>query len=738
MPKKLREKELESLISKLSDLDKLSDREKAYLLKEVLSRSSERDPIPIALLIAIGIFLLRAAIVVILLGALKTYYSDETGLGDKFRAIADGALERVMIPIETLKTIVVKPTIKRDIPEPKVLLPFARFQFTTLVAMTILGQIVSAFSRIGLGQIGAWFYEFAGFRHVTRAFIGSLIYAAHTRPLRYAWNLKFQTALPHPVSASYMYARRRITDEEYKRYLRMQGIVPELIKAMLWIARRPLDPFSFAFLAQTGYWEDKEWRRITEDMGYHDHVMDYLTKAPMMWGLSPFKTTIRKNLVTAYAEGYATLAYVVREIVSIWRILDLTTMVKLEAESKYKAEVIKEKVDMIGDKFYKDIISESEARRMLKNYIIDPLRLNDYIERIKIKKFRKPREETLPEQKRFVRAVLSDAYEIGIIGQPEFRRRMEEADRINEPISLFLYRAQLERWLKEEKEKMAEVKKKVKEYIGVVAGTLITLYQEGHLTKDELERELAKAERITDKKMAYVMKAEWARFLELKREEAKKDKEDTREYLSLLASSLISLYELGYLTKNELDSELERSKRIVEKKAAYLLKAEYERLKEEIKAKEKLLKEKLEQRIIHEGTFMAELGKLGALEWKIELLIEEYEIKAYGRETKIEEKRLRRYRTIKKRLNECLEAGFLTPEQVEREAEEAWRIIDPTLMLRRQVYWDIFYDDKKIALDEITELFRATLVTEAQFFDKLKEIIIVPEKRYIYFEKVAK
>ena len=733
--RKLSKKERE-IIRSLKKFESLSSSQKEEIIREVAQRGRIDDPIfwqffrfssPF---VAWGI---RTGTMVYLLYDYLVKRDKERTTLKRFTS----KLISIVLPeAEELKRARIPITLDKTIRPSLHIADLISDAFAGLIAATLLGDVVATLAGGTFRHIGAWLYRFAGFGYWTTAIWGNFIDVYFRTPLRYSFNAEFRTRLAPLRDIAYMYQRGRISPDKVKRSLAYYGIMPDFDEKYLWIWKRPLDPFSFAFLQQTLYFNESEILELTTDMGYRSGVVKYLKKAPLMWGLSPFKTSIRHRLMTAYYKGYKRLGEVVGTINTVWRVLDLNEIAQKEAETIYFVESTDDKVSTILDKFKKDLLTEPQARRELARFIVNPERIDDLIERIKVKKFKKTAEQELPDQKKFVRSILTRGRKEGVLTQDEFLAYLNQAEKINDLNALYLFRANLEKFIEDAIEKKRAEEGETRNYLSTVASILVNCYQEKFIDDVTLDRELKKAKQITDPVTAYKVKAYWERFYKEQQEKRKQDEKETEGYLSLLASVLISCYEEGYLTKEELDSEYTKAEGIKDKHTAYLVKAEWRQYYERVKTLENLLMEQLEKKQISEGTFRAEAKSIGIQDWKIDLDIAEWEIKTYGREIKVSAKRYRRYYALKKTLNDLKENGFITEEQLKAVLEKAKKITDPDEMLKLQTEYQIMLDDKKIARDSLTELFLHDLISEPEFYERLKEVIVVDAIREAYYRDI--
>jgi hypothetical protein len=709
--------------------------------------------------------------------------------------------------------------------------------FIGYLIQNLLGSLAGLFWKVEPAWFGALLAPYASFRVITNRIITRWTDVSLARPLRWTLNTAFPTEIPTAGEVLLWHARGLLEPSQWEKakrlygeialpqpqlspeaidsILRMRGYKDEYISVLKVRAFRPIDPFSFAFLSQTGYFVPEEIDFLTRDMGYRPEVRDYLVKAPMMWGLSPFKTSIRTRMMNAVSDGFIEEEKAVRILEKLWRILDMKTVMLLEAQTRYWYDTTKDRVDQLIDKAVKDIISEDELRRALSTgpkihlsatvrgeerleenlifAVVNPEKLESYIERVRIRKYRKPLEERLPEQKRFILSALINLYSIGRYDATKFVETLNKADTITDFIELAKLRADLEKELDDYREelrrqkdelknylsliagilvseyregaitldvleqrlseaekikdrKIAYIKKaeyereleefreqkrlereEVKNYISVVASTLIDCYEEGAITFDRLQSELDIAEQITSRKAAYILKAQWSRFLKEFREQRAQDEEKVREYLSTVAGSIINAFEKGYIDYDTMTSELEFAESVTDKKVAYALKGLWERFNREMDMKINNLRASLDAGMITEGSFYDELKKLGVQEWRIQAEIENHEIKTYGKAISVEAKWLSEYRAAMAILDKIKRAGFMTMDRVRYEANKIRQMLTPLEILRERRILETFYDTQRIRVESLAEQYFIDLIDEANLYNELKKIIAVQD-----------
>ncbi|MEM5844526.1 MAG: hypothetical protein ABIM54_00875 [candidate division WOR-3 bacterium] len=739
-------------------------------------------------------------------------------------------LKRVMIPYETTKTAFASLTKVIETPE----LPEAEIRklFTTLitggisalVGMTVTGMIASSLGRLRLGYLAGIFYRLSGYRHITEAFLGNAFRYGLSLPLSYYFRYQYKTVLPPLWYMSRVYMRRAIstvteggwgwekdlselaeTSTDYtifRNYLELQGFPKKFIDPIIYISRRPLDPFSFAFLSQTGYFRGDEWKEIAKDMGYRNAVIEFLIKAPMMWGLSPFKTAIRTRIMNGVSDGFIEEEKAVRILENLWAILDMKAIMRIESQVRYWYETTSDKVKSAIDKFVKEIYSEEELIRdltigpsirieaeepgvtrvseNLEMRVVNPDKLNYYLDLARTKAAKRTKRESTPDFRKRVFSTLSDSYSEGYLTLDNLKNELDKAEGIKELDSAMIYQAELEKWLSLNKEKvrvleekfykdeinrtefiseaskyikdysllldiadLIELKKKRKGREGllserqrVIRDDLELAFRKGKIDEIRFKNELEKVEQIKDPIALYLYQVSFRKWLD---EEVKKDneeKERLRENLRLLAGVLIDFYEGGYMSFETFSTEMEKIKNIQSLEAAYLMKGEYSLVLNFIKLTERLLVEKFQQGKIEEATFINELASLGVQEWKINYWLEEIEIRNYGRRlTDFERVEDSRYKLLKL-LIELRELGWIDSLSWQYYNKTAKEETDPRVLRKMLREWQLFYDERKIKLARWNDLLKRKLITEADYYEKLKSIFAVREKLDEYFNFV--
>jgi len=645
------------------------------------------------------------------LDAIKTLYPD---LWDKFLKWVTETME----PFEKVISPFTGFSFKESPEKPEHLVTGLKQAVSGLLLQTLFSFFVAYLARLPYTFISAMIFRFTRYETILRYVRDPFIRQTIGRRFEYSANIFFKTNLPPWHLVERIFARRIDAGglghgELLDRFLDMRGIFPELRDHLKAAIRRPLDPFSFAFLSQTGYFREADWKWLVRDMGYREEVLDFLIKAPMMWGLSPFKTSIRTRLMQATADGFLDLGTATSVIQNLWPILDLKAVAEIEAKTRYWYETTKDKVDQLIDKYVKGLINENELRESLTSgstihlhaeepgvatldvdlpfYVVNKERVEFYVEQAKVRKARKPREELLPDQKRYISSALISGYREGVLTENNLKEFLKEVEQIDNIESLILFRAKIVKLIEDEIEKRREEEREKWGAISAVSSVIIRRFAEGFIdekTRDEL---LDKAISIKDKKEAFIFKSEQEKLLEEELEKRRTRERDLVDELKVLASVITNFYKEGFWTKEKMESEIDSSKKIVDIKEALKKRAELEREFEELMEKKRESRRKAREYISVVAGILTNMFK----------------------------------------------EGYISRETLESELSVAEKIYDPKGAYLMRADWEKSFEFISNSIKILTEKRLQNLISDGTLYSELEKLGVQEWKIDLIFEEIS-
>lgn len=149
-----------------------------------------------------------------------------------------------------------------------------------------------------------------------------------------------------------------------------------------------------------------------------------------------------------------------------------------DGERELKDDIVR----ALGDGYMKDLVTDDELEASLKAVIVQPRAAQMEMERLYIRKYRRPKDPTPAKVPIVPLSTLKRAFRDQIIGEPEFRAELEARE--YDPRDIDILVAIEARVIAEE---MVEMPEKVKT---VTLGTLRTAFREGIIRVDQLVAEL--------------------------------------------------------------------------------------------------------------------------------------------------------------------------------------------------------------------------------------------------------
>jgi len=477
-----------------------------------------------------------------------------TGIGTILMAASGNsslrsALDRIFNPIANIITSWAT-TLSATIPKPRpgvaynpqaVFSAVLRLAILPLCVQIFMAEIIRFLTNINLRRVAAILYDVSGFNQITVPLMTTFYRASLHQPFKYWANYQYRPYLPHPVQAEEAFRRRFISADSYAHYLRCQGHPEEWIRVLFKTAFRPLDPFSFAFLAQTAYFSPSEQRFLLQDMGYKAEVFKYLNKAPLMWGLLPYKGGFRSATMDLVKIGYLSVAEAVRDIYENVRTLDYPTAIRAEAERKSLLDFLKDKLKLAEDKFKKGLSSLGELQKEAAEVIKDPKKREIFVRHCVVKKAAKVKEEQLPDNRKSIASYLINLFKEGFITAKRYLELLKKYAHETNLDVLLLARANFKKLYDDRMDELKYYK---------------TAFHAYELTYQEFQESLKRVI-LDDYKRELIAKTE-----KIKRDrKVKKKIRDLKEDIKNIGRKLTYYEEQKELTEKELERE-EKEKRI--------------------------------------------------------------------------------------------------------------------------------------------------------------------------------
>jgi len=307
---------------------------------------------------------------------------------------------------------------------------------------------------------------------------------------------------------------------------------------------------------------------------------------------------VKGELTKLYKAGFISVSRFFSELEEVNKITDIPSLLLYEARLSRWFEKTKEKVDLLTEKFRKELITEPVLRAELEKLGIQPDRIEEIVTKELVAKFEKLEPETGREQRAALKSELILNYKDGFISKEIFFKELEEAVKITDPNLLMFKEAE---WIK-----FHETKEE-----------LVKLYREslkvGKINEEEFKKALTE-EAIDPNKIERLIRAY---RIELYGTERVRIGVHLRKFLE---PTLRRMFEDGFLTEEVFNNLLITTDRIVDESEAmfergrWILK--YKSLKEALELTFKAFKEDQ----LTKDEFFEELRLLGISSIKVEQL----------------------------------------------------------------------------------------------------------------------
>jgi len=340
------------------------------------------------------------------------------------------------------------------------------------------------------------------------------------------------------------YRRGKISDEEYRTWLKVLNVDVAKTKDGVLYPYRVLEesayrvpsPFVLAYAAETGELSEEAIRRMLEYELIHPQFVDIVSRALMWRSLRDERSLLRRYIIDLFGEGALSTA----EFESYLSLLgvsgdyarSIVEVAELNREKSMRKKIMSqlERAYLDGYISREDFIQKSTSigydRDLITKYValLEYIRDNYYIVR-----------ETRDERSSY-RSTLVRRFKEGYLSEDELRRELLKLNLNDIEVELTILRARLE-YDAEQKE--------------ILFKDLIERLRTGKMTKSEFTDQCTTLGIKYDRCLAYA-NYYWSKYIG---EEFYKLTQDER---NALASVLLKKYVLGFLTEEELRSELLR------------------------------------------------------------------------------------------------------------------------------------------------------------------------------------
>ena len=333
-------------------------------------------------------------------------------------------------------------------------------------ALTGVSMLVSWLSKHHLGHLSALLYDASSYKYISAAVMGGLVFAAYTQPLKYFYNAKFRPYLPAWKDACLMYDRSIITDDEFKFFMKYNGIPDKWFDYYYKVYDKPVSPRQ---LAPASAWETMDLSDFIYEITFYGLWPERAeSTARFLWwgGKEPWTTRLLTAMMYGLRRGFFGAEKIVKQFRDLLeeprtieivdkatgrRVtksshgfpsnLELITLIGEWERTRLKADAM---VDAIKVQYKEDLITEEEARKEMAKYIVIPEVIDSELAPIKYRKAKQPEPEKGKPLRDELKTIIRMCYKEGLITHKYLEEQLDNANVLVDEKTLILLRAEWE------------------------------------------------------------------------------------------------------------------------------------------------------------------------------------------------------------------------------------------------------------------------------------------------------
>jgi len=280
------------------------------------------------------------------------------------------------------------------------LLKIAGLSAGGLLAMTAVWDLMHPIKDVIPGEIKAMFYDITNFKLILGALAGSLVFAAITRPARYAYNAMLRPMLPEWKDVMELRSRRFISDEDFVKMMKYHGYDPSWREWFDELANTPVRYFALAAVARTGYYDEDFFKEELNRSGYAESAKRIMLQMYAQLAKEAVRGQYASVVIRRYRAGIIDLDGLDNELNMLGYPERLRGPLKTGAQLYYDLDTVEDYVDALRFAYRRGKITIDELRSKLASLGIR----SDRIERIVAIELARAKEDVYQTEEEEVRA----------------------------------------------------------------------------------------------------------------------------------------------------------------------------------------------------------------------------------------------------------------------------------------------------------------------------------------------
>ena len=280
-----------------------------------------------------------------------------------------------------------------------------------LSTMTIAGELMHPLKEIGMGHVSAMIGDCVNYRAISGAFMGALVGAALTTPLRYYFNYALRPWLPGHSEIAEAMSRDLFIDPDSlnpelaegikslvgpdggvafeKRLLGYRGFHDEYYPMLKELANSRVGYFALAGIARGGTFDEKLFRGDLMRAGYYKPIRELLLDMYRRSSVEEARGLYIGHPMSAFREGWFSEERLSRELIELG--IPETGLPKYlhAAWIMYEVDLLSDRLAGLKDAYRKGLVTDTEFSGALSDWGMATERAEEHLRREQIRRYGK-------------------------------------------------------------------------------------------------------------------------------------------------------------------------------------------------------------------------------------------------------------------------------------------------------------------------------------------------------------
>ncbi len=278
-----------------------------------------------------------------------------------------------------------------------------------LSAMTLAGELMHPLKTIGMGHVSAMIGDVINYRVISGAFMGALVGAALTTPLRYYFNYTMRPWLPDRRVMDMSMSRELFKQPETlvapewvepikalvgpdadafeRRMLGYHGFADEWYPVYKELANTPVGYFALAGIARTGVFDPAFFTEAIQRAGYSPRLKSEFYKMFEYMAKASAQTLYIGDPINAFKEGWFSEDRLSRELIECGIPEESLPRYVHAAWIKYEVDLLSDRLAGLKEAYRKGLVTDTDFQNSLTGWGMVAERAEEHLRREQIRRY---------------------------------------------------------------------------------------------------------------------------------------------------------------------------------------------------------------------------------------------------------------------------------------------------------------------------------------------------------------